>query len=275
MSADEAHRATYRDIRFEHPEAGILKVTLCRPHHLNAYTPNLCAELADAVRRYLHDDALRVMILTGEGRGFCTGGDVRGGDAEPRVYADMQMSHAQEMRLAIHPVYEAIARCDKPIIAMVNGVAVAGGLALALLCDLRIASDRARLGDTSGKFSLLPDEGGAWLFPRAMGLDKALRMTWYSEVYDAAQALELGLVTEVVPDDQLEARTMALARDLAERAPLAVRLAKNMMVRADQLTLEQSLGDAALSVMVSNAAEDVREGARAFREKRKPEFKGR
>src|SRR5262249_47313563 len=126
-----------------------------------------------------------------------------------------------------------------------------------------------------GKFGLLPDEGGAWLFPRAMGLDRALKMTLLSEIYDAASAERLGLVTETVAPDVLESHTLAFARTLATRAPLAVRLATLMMRRGLSLDLEQSLGDAVLSVMISNPSQDVREGVTAFFEKRPPRFEGR
>jgi len=186
-----------------------------------------------------------------------------------------QLSHAREMRDGMHRVIQALHRIDKPVIAMINGPAVAGGLTLALACDFRIAADTAKLGDTSGKFGLLPDEGGAWLFPRAMGLDRALKMTMLAEVYDAKTALELGLVTEVVPAADLETRTMTFARALAARAPLAVRLAKAMMVRGLTTSLDHSLSDAALSVMVANPTQDVREGMKAFFAKREPKFEGR
>ena len=166
-------------------------------------------------------------------------------------------------------------RFDKPVIAAINGAAVAGGLTLALSCDFRIASDQARLGDTALKFALLCDEGGAYLFPRFMGLDRALKMTLLSEVYDAKTALELGLVTEVVPHAELEARTNDFARRLADGPPLAIRLAKRMMYKQREMTLENALEDAALNVMITNPSEDVREGTRAFREKRKPNFKGK
>jgi enoyl-CoA hydratase/carnithine racemase len=265
----------FHEIRFDRPEPMIGRITLARPKQMNAYTTRLCEEVAQAIETYLRDDGLRVLIITGEGRGFCAGGDVSGADAAHEALMKTQLSHAREMRDGMHRVIQALHRLDKPTIAMINGPAVAGGLTLALSCDFRIAADTARLGDTSGKFGLLPDEGGAWLFPRAMGLDRALKMTMLAEVYDAKTALELGLVTEVVPPSELEQRTMAFARRLATRAPLAVRLAKAMMIRGLTMTLDQSLGDAALSVMVSNPSQDVREGVKAFFEKRDPKFEGR
>jgi enoyl-CoA hydratase/carnithine racemase len=266
---------TFYDIKFERLEPAIARIVLTRPKQMNAYTTRLCEEVVRALEIYLRDDALRVLILTGEGRGFCAGGDVSGADEANAVLMKTQLSHAREMRDGMHRVIQFLHRLDKPVIAMINGPAVAGGLALALACDFRIAADTAKLGDTSGKFGLLPDEGGAWLFPRAMGLDRALKMTMLAEVYDAATAFELGLVTEVVQAAELEARTMAFARKLATSAPVAVRLAKAMMVRGLTQTLDQSLGEAALSVMVSNPAQDVREGVKAFFEKREPKFEGR
>lgn len=259
----------------DEPAPRILRLTLNRPHALNAYTTPLCAALADAIDTYRKDDTLRVLILTGAGRGFCSGGDIGGGDPDHAALMQAQLSHGREMRDGMQRVILALHHCDKPAIAQINGAAVAGGLALALACDLRIAADTAKLGDTSGRFGLLPDEGGAWLFPRAMGLDRALRMTMLHEVYDAATAKELGLVTEVVPVGELEARTLELAKSLAEKAPLALRLAKAMMIKGLTTSLEHSLQDAQLSVMIANESQDVREGVKAFFEKRKPEFKGR
>jgi 2-(1,2-epoxy-1,2-dihydrophenyl)acetyl-CoA isomerase len=158
---------------------------------------------------------------------------------------------------------------------MIRGFAVAGGLALALACDFRFAAHSARLGDTSNNVGLLPDEGGAWLFPRAMGLDRALKMTLLHEVYDAEAAMHLGLITEVVADAELEARTFAFCEALAAKAPLAVRLTKMMMSRAHDITFAQSMMDAQLAVHIANPSEDVREGVAAFREKRTPKFSGR
>jgi enoyl-CoA hydratase/carnithine racemase len=269
--------ASYRNILFETVEPRIAQITLNRPETLNAYTNPLCDEVVDALGRYQHDDELRCLIITGTGRGFCSGGDVSGSsnrDDRP-VFRNKQMGHGEEMRVGMHRVVSRLHRMDKPVIASINGAAVAGGLTLALACDFRIAADSAKLGDTSGKFGLLPDEGGAWFFPRAMGLDRALKMTLLAEVYPAAKALELGLVTEVVPAAALKDRTLALARAIAKKAPLAVRLAKNMMRKGLDSSLENSLDDAALSVMISNPSEDVREGVAAFFGKREPDFKGK
>jgi 2-(1,2-epoxy-1,2-dihydrophenyl)acetyl-CoA isomerase len=265
----------YSDIRVDRPEPHVARITLAREAQRNAYTMRMCRELLAALEQFDRDDTARVLILTGAGKGFCSGGDVSGDDPEHADYMGLQLSHGREMRDGMQRVLLTLTRLDKPSIAMINGAAVAGGLALALACDFRVAARTAKLGDTSGKFGLLPDEGGAWLFPRAMGYDRALKMTLLSELYDAETAERLGLVTETVAADALESHTLAFARELATRAPLAVRLAKSMMRRALTLDLEASQGDAALAVMVTNPSADVREGIRAFFDKRPPRFEGR
>lgn len=265
----------YRDILFETPETHIAQITLNRPSHLNAYTGAMCDDLVAAFAHYVEDDNLRCLIVTGAGRGFCSGGDISGSDPDSPDYRNKQMGYGHEMRIGMHRVVTALHRMDKPVVAMINGAAVAGGLTLALACDFRIAADTAKLGDTSGRFGLLPDEGGAWFFPRVMGLDRALKMTLLHEIYGAAEALSLGLVTEVVPADELKQRTFEFARAVAQRAPLAVRLAKSMMRHGLDSSLDHSLNDAAFAVMIANPSEDVREGVKAFFDKRAPHFKGR
>jgi len=269
--------ATFETIIVDRPEPQIGRITLNRPKFLNAYNHVLCKEMTQVIESYLRDDEQRCLIITGTGRGFCSGGDISGTEpAEKRnARINVQLGRGVEMRDGMHRVILALSRCDKPVIAAINGACVAGGLALALACDFRIASEQARLGDTSGKFGLLPDEGGAWLFPRAMGMDKALKMTLLAEVYDAREAEKLGLVTSVVPHADLEASTLTFAQRLAAQAPLAVRLAKQMMQRSADISLERSLQDASLAVMIANPADDVKEGRKAFVEKRAPKFQGR
>ena len=270
-------RTTYETLLCDRPAAGVARITLNRPGAMNAYSFGMTQELQQAIGAFRDDDTLKVLILTGGGeRAFCTGGDISGSEPEHSAnVAAAPMGHGREMREGMQAVVLALRRLDKPSIAMVRGYAVAGGLALACACDFRFAAQSAKLGDTSNKVGLLPDEGGAWLFPRLMGLDRALKMTLLSEIYDAATAAGLGLVTEVVADGLLEARTLEFAAALATRAPLAVRLSKTMMQRAGQIGLEDSMIDAQHAVMIANPSADVREGIKAFREKRAPRFEGR
>src|ERR1700734_1335647 len=231
----------------------VAKITINRAERMNGYNEMMVKEMCAAIDLARQDDDVRVLIITGSGRAFCAGGDISGAPESRSRFHGHPMGHMLEMREGFHQLVISLHRFDKPVIAAINGAAVAGGLKFALLCD----------------------EGGAYLFPRFMGLDRALKMTLLSEVYDAKTALELGLVTEVVPHAELEARTNDFARRLADGPPLAIRLAKRMMYKQREMTLENALEDAALNVMITNSSEDVREGTRAFREKRKPKFKGK
>ena len=256
-------------------ENHIATITLNRPTKLNAYSEVMVHEIITALADARDDDDIRVVIFTGAGRGFCAGGDISTDFQYPARYRGHRMESMLEMRENMHQLVTMLRRFDKPTIAAVNGPAVAGGLTLALCCDFRIAAESARLGDTSLKFALIPDEGGAYLFPKFMGLQNALKMSLFSEVYPAAQAKELGLVTEVVPDAELITTAQAWAERLAEGPPIAIRLTKRMMYKQQAMDLENALEDAAIATLVSNYCEDVKEGTAAFHEKRKPNFKGR
>lgn len=277
MSMPNFADARHATLVCDEPAAGVARITLNRPAQMNAYNFAMTQDLQAALGTFRDNDALKVLVLTGAGaRAFCTGGDLSGSEPEHSVKVHSQaMGHGREMRDGMQAVVLMLRRLDKPSIAMVRGFAVAGGLTLALACDFRIAAESARLGDTSNKVGLLPDEGGAWLFPQFMGYDRALKMVLLSEIYPAAEAERLGLVTKVVADDVLEARTLEMAVALAGRAPLAVRLSKTMLARAASLSLDDSLVDAQMAVMIANPSADVREGVKAFFAKRQPEFEGR
>jgi enoyl-CoA hydratase/carnithine racemase len=232
-------------------------------------------EVIAAIGDARDDEGIRAVIITGAGRGFCSGGDISTDFQYPTRYRGHRMESMLEMRENMHQLVTLLRRFDKPTIAAINGPAVAGGLTLALCCDFRIASDSARLGDTSLKFGLIPDEGGAYLFPRYMGLQNALKMSLFSEVYPAQQAKELGLVTEVVPDAELMSVARAWAQRLADGPPIAIRTTKRMLYKQQTMDLDNALEDAALGTMVVNYCEDVKEGIAAFHDKRKPEFRGR
>ena len=263
------------DLKVEHlaGDERIVQITLHRPARRNAYTRRLCDELCAALAAADADPWVRVVVLTGAGDAFCSGGDVQSaeeveqGDAHP-------FGHGTVLNETAHAVVRVLSTMSKPVVASINGAAVAGGLAFALSCDLRIAAESARLGDTAGRLGLLPDEGGAWLFPRAMGLEAALRMSLLGEVYTAREAMALGLVGQVVPDDELAAATVELAGRLAAAAPLAVTTVKRLMRRSGQLSLEQSLEAVAVAADVVNRSADVAEGVDAFLHRRPPTFKG-
>lgn len=256
-------------------ENRVATITLNRPDKLNAYSEIMVHEILAALADARDDNDTRAIIITGAGRGFCSGGDISRDFQYPARYRGHRMESLLEMRENMHQLVAFLRRFDKPTIAAVNGPAVAGGLTLALCCDFRLAAESARLGDTSLKFALIPDEGGAYLFPLYMGLQNALKMSLFSEVYPAQQAKELGLVTEVVPDAELMTTARAWAERLADGPPIAIRITKRMMYKQQTMELENALEDAALGTMVVNYCEDVKEGTTAFHEKRKPEFKGR
>lgn len=253
----------------------VATVTLNRPKKLNAYSEIMVHEILAALADARDDDEIRAVIITGTGKGFCSGGDIGRDFQYPARYRGHKMESMLEMRENMHQLVRFLQRFDKPTIAAINGAAVAGGLTLALSCDFRIAAESARLGDTSLKFALIPDEGGAYLFPRFLGLEKALKMSLFSEVYPARQAQELGLVTEVVADAELMPRAREWAEKLAAGPPIAIRITKRMMYKQLTMELDNALEDAALGTMVANYTEDVKEGIAAFHEKRPPKFKGK
>lgn len=253
----------------------VATITLHRPEKLNAYSEVMVHEMLAALADARDDDEIRAVIITGSGRGFCSGGDVSRDFQYPGRYRGHALESMLEMRENMDQLVTLLQRFDKPTIAAVNGPAVAGGLTLALSCDFRIAAESAKLGDTSLRFALIPDEGGAYLFPRFMGLERALKMSLFSEVYPAREAKDLGLVTEVVPDAELMPTARSWAQRLAEGPPVAIRIAKRMMYKQLTMNLENALEDAALATLAVNYTDDVKEGIAAFHEKRKPDFKGR
>ncbi len=267
---------TYSDVLVDHlaDDPRIVRITLNRPHRKNAYTQRLCDELCGALRDFEIDPTARVAVLTGAGDAFCSGGDVQSQDEIDRGVGH-PFGHGFVMRDTGHAVVRSLTGLSKPVIAGINGAAVAGGLTFALACDLRIATASARLGDTSGRFALLPDEGGAWFFPRMMGLEAALRMSLLGEVYSAEEALRLGLVSQVAADAAYEAAVVALATRVADAAPLAASMVKRIMRRAVTSSMDQTLDELGMAVDVVNNSADVAEGVDAFLARRTAKFNGR
>jgi len=211
-------------------EEGIGTLTLNRPEKLNAFDRGMCRDLIDALRMLSGSEQVRVILLTGAGRGFCAGADL-GTLAEG----------AAELVGAGREVPVLIRTAPQPVLAAVNGPAAGGGANLALACDYRIASDQASIGQVFHKLGLVPDWGGSFFLPRLVGTAKALELVWSARMVLAAEALALGLFDRVVPHERLQAEARALARLWASHPPLAVRRAKEALYLSEQRSLAAML----------------------------------
>src|SRR6059036_2495435 len=227
-------------------------------------------ELADVLDEIEADEAARVVILTGAGGHFCSGGDVKTMRAKRHTAAEgrarVESLNRMVLRLVDFP---------KPTIAMVDGYAVGAGSNLALCCDLIVASDRAKFGELFCKIGLAVDGGGTWFLPRLVGMARAKELVFTGDVIDAAEAVRLGLINRVVPAAELEETTRALAEKIAAGPPLALRLDKQMLNRAASTDLSSALEAEASSQALAIASDDHAEGVAAFFEKRPPRFTGR
>ncbi len=253
---------TYDHILLDRRE-GIGTLTLNRPEKMNAFAGRMRHELAEALRELERDDDVRVIVITGAGRGFCAGADI--GYMSELVARGDRDSLASLVE-AGRDVVTTIRESRKPVIASLNGVAAGGGANLALACDLRIASDRARIGQTFNRIGLAPDWGGTYFLPRLVGPSKALELFWSAEVIDADECLRLGLVNRVVPHEALERETRALATTLAAKPPLAIALAKRAVYESLDRSLPEMLDyelDAQLRCFQSG---DAATGMRTFLE---------
>ncbi len=258
----------------------VATVTLDRPDVLNAFDRALKDELLAAIKQAARDSDVRVVIVTGAGRAFSAGQDLKErlpADAAP---ADSRAGPApvtpldRELRERYNPIVLTIHSMEKPVIAGVNGVAAGAGMSLALACDIRIASEGASFIELFGRVGLIPDTGSTWFLPRLVGPAKALELMWTTDLVDAPTALALGLVNRVVPADQLMAETHALAVRLASAAPLALALAKRAVNRALEVGLAEALDYEASLQGIAGRSADHAEGVRAFVEKRPARFTG-
>jgi naphthoate synthase len=263
-------RGGYQDIHYEVAE-GMAKLTIARPEVRNAFRPQTLFELADAFALARDDPSVGVVILTGEGPdAFCSGGDqrIRGDDG---YLGDDAVARQGIGRLNVLDLQIQIRRLPKPVVAMVAGYAIGGGHVLHLVCDLTIAADNARFGQTGPKVGSFDGGYGASLLARAIGLKRAKEVWFLCRQYDAATALGWGLVNEVVPLVDLEGETVAWCRQMLSLSPLALRMLKGGMHAADDglAGLQQFAGDATMLFYMS---EEGQEGRNAFQEHRPPDF---
>ena len=269
-STDWTRHGEFEDIAFETAD-GIAKLTICRPEVRNAFRPQTLFELSRAFDAARDDPDVGVVILTGEGPdAFCSGGDqrIRGDDG---YLGDDAAAGRGIGRLNVLDLQIQIRRLPKPVVAMGAGYAIGGGQVLHLVCDLTIAADNARFGQTGPKVGSFDGGYGAGLLARTIGLKRAKEVWFLCRQYDAAQALDWGLVNAVVPLDRLEAETLQWCREMLALSPMALRMLKASFNAADDglAGIQQLAGDATMLFYMS---EEGQEGRNAYVEKRRPDF---
>jgi 2-(1,2-epoxy-1,2-dihydrophenyl)acetyl-CoA isomerase len=249
-------------------------ITLNRPEVRNALTPDMRNRLIDIVGEVAGDPELRCLVITGAGEGFCTGADIRG--TSKRQGSGERMAGAARDTIVggVQRLFRALWNVEVPTIAAVNGTAAGFGCHLAWMCDLVIASENAKFIEAFMRRGIVPDGGGAYLLPRLVGLLRAKEIVFLADPWSAEDAERIGLVNKVVPAAELEKATMEWAERLAAGPTKALGLAKRLLNRSLELTLGQSLAEEALIQELVTGTNDIKEGMRAFAEKRDPKFTG-
>jgi 2-(1,2-epoxy-1,2-dihydrophenyl)acetyl-CoA isomerase len=258
--------STESTVRYEASD-GIATLTLSRPAVYNALNAQMHADLMTALRQAERDAAVRALLITGEGKAFCSGQDLREIPAE-----DAAGMIGQRLRAAYNPLVTKLRTLPKPVIAAINGVAAGAGLSLALACDLRVAGQSSRLDVAFARIGLIPDCGMTALLPRLIGQARAFELAALGGAVDAPTALQWGLVNRVVPDEELLPAARALAAQLAAGPALAISLIKRSLERSGDASLAEMLEYEAQAQQAAGAHPDFAEGVAAFREKRSPRF---
>lgn len=250
----------------ERDDTGIVTLTLNRPDRLNAANATMWDELGEFFAEFRHDTDARVLVITGSGRGFCSGADLAAGGKPRHQLAAMRQIHDVALGLHLLP---------QPTIAKVNGVAAGAGCNLALGCDLIVASDEARFSEIFAKRGLSVDFGGTFLLPRLVGLHKAKELAFFADVIDAAEAERIGIVNRVVPAAELDEFVADWAERLASGPPIALAQTKAMLNKAISPSMDEALDLEGWAQTVNFGTDDTREAVTAFVEKREPKFEGR
>ena len=249
----------------------VATITLNRPDKLNAFTSDMIDAWTKSLAQAQGDDSVNVVIVTGAGRAFCSGGDVgRMRQGEPSA-----LDSKNSLWDGVHRVPKQLEAMDKPVIAMVNGLAVGAGMGMCVMCDLRIAADSARFSTGYVKVGLVPGDGDTYFLPRLVGAAKALELLWTADFIEAPEAHRLGIVQRVVPDAQLKDVTYALARQIADGPQIPIRMIKRLVYQSLKLDLRTHLDLVSSHMSIVRQTTDHAEGVAAFKEKRAPKFQGR
>lgn len=252
--------------------AGVRTITLNRPDELNAIDDRVTTELQTELKKIARDRSVRCLVLTGAGRGFCAGQDLK--SAAARGDKDGGFDFAAALRNRYNPIISALWALEIPTLAAINGVAAGAGWSLALACDLRIAVKGAKFVGAFSKIGLVPDSGMTWTLPRLVGVAKALEIAWFGDAVTAEAALQYGLLNRVVEPEQLESAAREWAERLAKGATRGLGLTKRAMHAAMSHMLEEQLETEAQLQGVAGRTRDYAEGVKAFIEKRPAEFTG-
>jgi 2-(1,2-epoxy-1,2-dihydrophenyl)acetyl-CoA isomerase len=247
---------------------GVATITLNRPDVFNAFNDPQSYELQDALKQVARDAAVRAVVLTGAGRAFCSGQDLKAAHGEEK------RSFYDSLHKRYNPIIRAMRSLPKPIIGRLNGVAAGAGCSLALACDALIASTDASLIEVFINIGLVPDSGSSYFLPRTVGTLKAFELCTLGSKVSADEALRLGLVNQVVAPDQLDEATYALAARYAAAPTKSIGLIKQMLNKASASTLDETLDYEAYCQQIAGESDDYKEGVQAFLEKRKPQFRG-
>lgn len=252
----------------------VVTLTMCQPERRNPLTGNTAvAEILAACERIAADSSVRAVILTGEGPAFSSGGDIK--TMQQQSFGDVDgMRIRDDYRRGIQRLPLALFNLEVPAIAAINGAAVGAGLDLACMCDLRVASDKARFAESFVKMGIIPGDGGAWLLPRVIGMARAAELSLTGRMIDAATALQWGLVSQVVPPEELLNAANALASEIAANPPQVTRMTKKLMREGMHQSLASLLELSAAYQALAHQTADHREAVSAFLDKRTPEFKG-
>jgi 2-(1,2-epoxy-1,2-dihydrophenyl)acetyl-CoA isomerase len=254
----------FKNILYEKRE-GIATIILNRPEVLNALSPEMIDELITALNDAKNDKDVRVVIITGAGRAFSAGGDIN----VVKDYEKLEMTLK-----GVSEVARLLANIEKPIIAMVNGIAVGAGLSLALACDITIASDQARFGSAFVRIGLVPDTGATFYLTKCVNLHLAKELAFTGRMIDGNEAQRIGLVNRVVPASELQATVYSLAKELADGPPIAIGLTKKLLNKSLSTSLDSALDEETYAQLICARTKDFKEGVLAFLEKRKPKFTG-
>ncbi|MEK4199779.1 enoyl-CoA hydratase/isomerase family protein [Cytobacillus sp. FSL K6-0265] len=265
------------DLHFEVRD-GIAQIILNRPDAMNAFSEEMLDLWIDALQTVRDSDDIRVVIVKGNGKGFCAGGDMKEMGAgrgfyrsdEDRVTTGLARKNSLWKKVQRIPLL--LEEIDQPVIAQINGAAFGAGLDMALMCDIRIVAEGAKLSESYTKVGLVPGDGAAYFLPRIVGIDKALDMLWTAKVLTASEAKEMGLVTFVVADDELEGFTENYAKKLANGPQTAIRFIKRAVYQNQTMSLRSSLDMISSFMAIATELDDHREGVKAVTEKRKPTF---